>query len=265
MEVFIGGLIGGVVLAGFYAAVLNGVGYPDDWETLVVGFIALLSYLLHRRQVAEAAEVRRLSAVAALGHDLNRVCDYASEAMHLCHKCFETFKELNIIQEQMNGPFDSKKYKTMQERENLLQSNLRELLDNELPSLDQDILDRIARVAGEHRDDRALNLLNTYQVQQSRLKGHIQEFKDRLTDKFITDFLSYKAFSAMDDATLVYSRATNLFELPRPKGWQFEGDDVSNDDLASRQFWVLRFEPSEEELKKYRPNPNSKESKAVDE
>lgn len=123
MYLWLGGIIAGIVLAGAFADTGFRFAIPDDWETLLVGCIAWLSYLAVKRKTKHDKEVKGIVAKAALGNDLNAICTYAETVYELTYKiliCYQAAEGIN----------DKEPYNSLQTDIDLNNKALKEAISN---------------------------------------------------------------------------------------------------------------------------------------
>mgnify|MGYP006865017857 CR=1 FL=1 len=249
MHLVLGGIITGLLLAGYLNAAfkIESPSIPDDWETLFVGFIALLSYLLHRKQVRMEEDRRRDISTAALGHDLSAVCHYAEGCLEYAYKFYKILMEKQLVDDELHGPYPKDVdvqayYRGLEERRIANEKASTEFKKKRPPCLPQELIDRLAKAAAEAKSQELLDLLNTYQVQQSRISDGATRFAKGQIGEVIAITTAHNALSAMQDAARVNILASRLFDLPR-KGWEFYSDDVNDDEINRKISFLVGFDP----------------------
>jgi hypothetical protein len=208
MPVFVGGIITGVVLAGFVGSLAKLEMPPFDaferFQTLIVGLVAIgvaLATYYHHRRVAAATQ-RRLEIVslASLSENLSEISEYATK----CMKVAQRYQ--GLLQSGSNDPGPT------------------------VPDVNRETIKNLANAAANLGSQPISDLLNTYQVQNTRLVETGESYRVPAIGAFVHRPNWRDARKRIDEAARLYILSGRLFDEAR-QGWQFLGDDVSQEEI----------------------------------
>ncbi|MCW8916319.1 MAG: hypothetical protein OQK24_10775 [Magnetovibrio sp.] len=254
METFIGGVIGGIVLAGFLAS----IGQMDmleivelmknaEWETILIGLIAWLQYSLHKQETKKKETAQSLAAAAPYSPQLSSICEYADECLAYTHELYGLLVQKEQLQKREDWPLLTSNLGDYLKESQSLTDGLNEkegyFLEKEMPLLNPEILEKLTDAAVRYKAADLINLIHTYQVQSSRLRNLSQRYRDFIINDGMHVVVSLNAESAMEDASRLYIVASNLFDDLRGE-WQFYSDNASDDDIAQHILMQTGYEKS---------------------
>ncbi|UTW52598.1 hypothetical protein KFF05_04290 [bacterium SCSIO 12827] len=243
MHLWIGGILTGVVLVGFIHAIfqnfepINSRWMPDDWETLLVGIVALLHYQAYRKELAVKENRAALGATGRLTNDLSDITKYATKAMKFAQLLHEYILEINNIRELEQGPgafsLDIETWDLRLREARVAADDIRKkLLRKKVPRLPQELIDRVADAGNHLGSDRVIDLLKAYQVQYARLSDYLERIRNPETGNTTHIVTTLNALSALSDAARIHVLAEKLFDEAR-RGWKFYNDDVTAEEIKN--------------------------------
>lgn len=232
MPIFAGGIITGVVLMGFMCLSFwapSWTALVQEWGAPFGGYATGAGVLVAIFTYFATTTSRKNAALAALGIDLSDICAYAKKCMELGELIFNAQQAAEKLEDYRNPRkiewYVHDEAKRLEDQLSEAKQAILDYIDPDAPKLDDNTIEHIAKAAGATGEMRLSDILNTYQIQRSRLSGELERFMQE-GGRFPSRASSREVYGRIDDAALLYVRASNLFDFVR-RDFSFNPDEAT--------------------------------------
>jgi hypothetical protein len=234
--IFGGGLLTGLVIAFLIGSIFLQTNvdiyeWLEKWATslgvFVAAFTLLISFMLSRASDRR----RRISAISILSTDLSLVSEYASECFVLANLEKSVAKAKNDYDNISHVLSTS--HLTFLDLQQALDSAKKSFLDayTGTPDLDATCIGRLANAAAELGSKSISDLLNAYQIQNSRLKKHLINCENYCRGLPSSSIMMPRTSEhRAEDAMKLYILASREFNTART-GFNYNDLPISKEDL----------------------------------